>query len=283
MKKYCLTLLTSLFLLLCVCCPGQAATTFNHLVVFGDSLSDTGNVGKYSDGSIWVETLASKLGLTLDNYAYAGATTGTYNLAGEENDKFIGTGLLWQVETYEYFSPIENSLVTVWAGANDLVNYVRYFDAVDNIAIALGLLYEDGFRNFIIPNLPDIGNTPQAQSMEETYSQAASLWSQGFNAYLDEVLTEFVEMNEGVVIYNLDVYSLFDQYTVGEQDWEDLFWTDGYHPSSIGHNLIANLAASVTASATPVPTAGILLISGLLGLALAGRKPQSTTDSVSEQ
>lgn len=281
MKKHFFTLLTSLFLLLFVWGSGQAATTFNNLVVFGDSLSDTGNVGRYSDGTIWVEALADQLGLALYDYAYAGATTGTYNLAGEDNSKFSGTGLLWQVEKYGSSSPIENSLVTVWAGANDLVNYRCYIDAVDNIVTALGLLYEEGFRYFMVPNLPDIGNTPKVQNIEEDYVQAASLWSQEFNNYLAVMLTEFVETNEGVVIYDLDIYSLFDEYSGDAQGWEDLFWTDGYHPSSTAHNLIASVAASVTASATPVPTTGFLLISGLLGLALAGRKRQNTAGSVS--
>ena len=36
----------------------QAMPAFDHVVVFGDSLSDTGNTGRVSNGLVWVEYLA---------------------------------------------------------------------------------------------------------------------------------------------------------------------------------------------------------------------------------
>jgi phospholipase/lecithinase/hemolysin len=39
--------------------------SLDHLVVFGDSLSDTGNAGRFSNGPVWVEQLAEKLKLPL--------------------------------------------------------------------------------------------------------------------------------------------------------------------------------------------------------------------------
>src|SRR6476619_7996434 len=79
-----------------------AAGPFNNLVVFGDSLSDIGNIaqapfintpgpyywnGRFSNGPVYAETLATGLGLPALNrstasggtdYAYGGAkTTGT--------------------------------------------------------------------------------------------------------------------------------------------------------------------------------------------------------------
>jgi outer membrane lipase/esterase len=88
--------------------PPASASTYNSLVVFGDSLSDNGNnaavigtnagqlisgntyvpsqpygSGVYSNGPVWASDAASKLGITLQpsllggtNYAYGGATTG---------------------------------------------------------------------------------------------------------------------------------------------------------------------------------------------------------------
>src|SRR3954447_10512298 len=43
----------------------RSAPAFEHLVVFGDSLSDTGNAGRFSNGPVWVEYLADRLGLKL--------------------------------------------------------------------------------------------------------------------------------------------------------------------------------------------------------------------------
>ena len=74
------------------------ASAYSQLYVFGDSLSDTGNLfaatggtnpippyfnGRFSNGPVWVETLAASLGLPVNpsllggtNYAFAGAVTG---------------------------------------------------------------------------------------------------------------------------------------------------------------------------------------------------------------
>jgi outer membrane lipase/esterase len=85
-----------------------AAGPFSSLVVFGDSLSDVGNIdnatpfffkypgqyyyqGRFSNGPVWVEPLAAGLGLPTiaastdggNDFAYGGAqTAGTGGLAG---------------------------------------------------------------------------------------------------------------------------------------------------------------------------------------------------------
>jgi phospholipase/lecithinase/hemolysin len=66
-----------------------SAQNFEEIYVFGDSLSDDGNVfeateedyppsppyfeGRLSNGPIWVEYLASELGAESNNFAYGGS------------------------------------------------------------------------------------------------------------------------------------------------------------------------------------------------------------------
>src|SRR5215212_4782645 len=44
----------------------QSLPAFDHVVVFGDSLSDNGNAGRSSNGPVWVEYLAERLRVTLE-------------------------------------------------------------------------------------------------------------------------------------------------------------------------------------------------------------------------
>src|SRR5438270_6013823 len=57
-----------------------AEPTFDHMVVFGDSLSDIGNAGRFSNGPVWVEQLAARFSVELKpshagglNFAVGGA------------------------------------------------------------------------------------------------------------------------------------------------------------------------------------------------------------------
>ena len=58
----------------------QDPPPIDHIVVFGDSLSDTGNAGRFSNGPVWVEQLAARLEVALRptqagglNFAVGGA------------------------------------------------------------------------------------------------------------------------------------------------------------------------------------------------------------------
>src|SRR5215213_8626272 len=118
-----------------------AAGPFTNLVVFGDSLSDVGNVqnsifvdipgpyywnGRFSNGRIYAETLATGLGLPALNrstasggndFAYGGAkTTGTGfpdNLVVKDIDDQVGAFLSSRTAN-------ATTLYVVFAGANDI-------------------------------------------------------------------------------------------------------------------------------------------------------------------
>jgi len=112
------------------------------LVIFGDSLSDTGNIsarsggfipgslyfdGRYSGGAVWVDTLAEYLGegpVTPTeegglNYAYGGSTLFIPTAANPYKDLGAST-LNDQITNYlGDDTPSSNDLFVLWGGAND--------------------------------------------------------------------------------------------------------------------------------------------------------------------
>ena len=111
----------------------QSSGQINELYVFGDSLSDMGNVfratgglypsnspyfqGRYSNGQVWVEYLGNRLELSatrINNFAYGGATTGS-------SSNSLVPGLLTQVQSFNqsHQRTNPNALYVLWAGAND--------------------------------------------------------------------------------------------------------------------------------------------------------------------
>lgn len=244
---------------------GTSSTAFGYSTVLslGDSLSDTGNIGRYSNGDFWVELLADHYGATHINMAYAGATTGDDNPAAG----LTSTGLNWQAAHVAAIP--QDTLVTLWAGGNDFLQGRSSKEAAANIITALDKLYSAGARDFLIPNLPDIGNTPQFQILGQPLAAGASAWSLDFNSNLEIQLQGFNNSNSGVNLFALDSFTIFNSFPVGTPEWAELFWIDGFHPSDKGHTLIFEKGLAVI---VPEPTSILLFIFGLLGVLLLSRK-----------
>jgi phospholipase/lecithinase/hemolysin len=168
------------------------ATAFSRIIVFGDSLSDTGNFfaltggvrppppyfeGRFCNGPIWVEYLADDLGMFFnkeDNYSVGGALTGIDNF----NDGFLGLqypGVQDEVTTFlqkNFGHADPDALYVVWAGANDFFAVLTgggdpaalIANGVANTAQAIQRLAMAGAQHIAVPNIPDIGVTPEAQS-----------------------------------------------------------------------------------------------------------------------
>src|SRR5919108_3147959 len=95
------------------------AGPYTTVVMFGDSLSDNGNLlaltggavpaspyfaGRFSNGPVWVERLASALDVPLVNFAVGGALTGNGNLF----ETALGTdfpGLLEEIAQFIDLNP----------------------------------------------------------------------------------------------------------------------------------------------------------------------------------
>jgi outer membrane lipase/esterase len=167
-----------------------SALAFSNVYIFGDSLSDTGNIfaatggstpgapyfaGRFSDGPVWVEHLAAGVGHANaakaslqggNNFAWGGARTSGGSIPS----------LLVQVGGFVGAIPAAdpNALYVVVAGANDMRDARSAgaatipgaaTGATDNLKTALSQLAGKGAKNVLVANLPDLGNTPEAVAL----------------------------------------------------------------------------------------------------------------------
>ena len=307
MKKQ---ILTTGFVIFSFLLPLKAtAASFSQLYVFGDSLSDTGNSfnatgippsppydqGRFSNGPVWVDYLASDLGLSAQqqtNYAFGGATSGSdNNTPGGQGLP----GLQQQIDSYKATntSADANALYVVWAGANDYLggNATNPSVPVNNLSTAVSTLASSGAKNIMVVNLPDLGKLPITNGNIQTasvLSAATQAHNSGLSASLD-LLSQQTNTN----IIPLDVNSLFNQAIAQPQSFgftnvtdacltsagvcnnpnEHLFWDD-FHPTTVAHQFVGDLAFSaVESKAVPEPSAtlGILAIGSLGAVALHKR------------
>ena len=277
-----------------------------RIVVFGDSLSDTGNAfagtngaipappyysGRFSNGPVWVERMAEKLALPAPvaslnggyNYAFGGAETGQgFSTQGSPN-------LLLQLALYQLtHAPARSDLFVVWAGANDV--FVRIGTPtppdppayVANLSSAITTLSLAGGSQFLVPNLPPLGQTPWLRSIG--YGAEGDTLSAQFNTALAAELSQ-LRTTLGVTIYELDAHALFarglaepgkfgltnvtdpayDAATgnVAPNPQEYMFWDD-VHPTATVHAALGDYAAA----AVPEPSLLVFCLSGGVTAAL---------------
>lgn len=220
---------------------GQSRT-IDKLVVFGDSLSDQGNLskltgglvppasqgyenGRFSNGEIWVDYFADRYHLdqqSVTNFAVGGAKSGTgnvgYDVFGIPPSLNL-PGVLTEVNTYASqptFVSDPNTLYVVWAGSNDLLNLPKdprgalkgIFDTVFNIARSVSELAQLGAEQILIPNSVNLGLAPFPRRTGT--AQQATAASIVFNRLLDNTVP-ILERGLGVDIIEVDLFKLSQQ------------------------------------------------------------------------
>jgi phospholipase/lecithinase/hemolysin len=282
------------------------ADPFTQIVVFGDSLSDVGDVfaaagkppppyfnGHYSNGPIWVERLAARLGVPAPtpallggtDYAFGGAETGTgYSPAGIPN-------VLTQVSAYlAVHTPAKGQVFAVWAGANNFFDgQTNPLVPVADIGSAISMLAANGAKQFIVPNYSNLASTPYGHSLPPADQQGLTALTQGYNQALAVEMAQ-LQTSLGVRIAQPDNYGKFQSVianpgaygftNVTTSALQDgvlsgqgyLFW-DPVHPTTAGHQIIADTAF---ASVAPEPTSLVLLTTGALGIIVVSRRRRRT-------
>ena len=248
------------------------STPFSRIIVFGDSLSDTGNYyemsgayppgysgweGRFCNGPLWVEYLAEDLGMTglLEDYAFWGAIAG--------HDESGIPGVQDQIALYFGGSPVADpeALYIVWAGHNEVFRYLLAGDAgplsafVDNTINNIQTLWNAGARHILVGNISDLGKTPM---LVGTPISAFVSGLVGFNNQsLADALNSLAA--EGVPTIAVDVFTFTDYlaahpYQFGFSNVTDpgialypaeptgyLFW-DAAHLTTAGQHAIERLA-----------------------------------------
>lgn len=266
------------------------ACAYDALYAFGDSLTDTGNNpapagtnydnGRYSNGPLWVEYMSTNLGL-----AYL--QTNNYAIAGSQS-----AGALLAVQNLRPPADAATAVFAVWSGANDFIDNVSVTssqndplwagvisNAVYNLTNAVAILYADGARTIIVPNLPDLSKLPAANPLTSSYRTYISGKVRLYNTNLQQALSNLrsgrpnldlscpdIFTNFNNILANPGAYG-FTKTTAGALEDSSLanksfsgpgstylFW-DSIHPTTKSHALIANWIFSTLPSTGPLPLA----------------------------
>ena len=157
------------------------ASPLTHIVVFGDSSSDDGNLfklssgmiplfppyynGRFSNGPTWAEELGKHYydtaNVSYKIYSYGGATARSFVPVSELT-------LESEVKTYlaDPLSPYrENVLFTIWIGINDYLNdddsdaEKLTTDVISAISASVSVLVNNGAKSFMLLNIPDLSKS----------------------------------------------------------------------------------------------------------------------------
>jgi phospholipase/lecithinase/hemolysin len=255
------------------------AADYTRIVVFGDSMSDNGNLlaltggtnpsdppywrGRYSNGPVWPEFLGSQLGLPVDNFAHGSALTGYTNLDGPY------PGMRTQIDAYGSAHPNgvdPEALYLIWAGANDFFDLsdasgadAAAVAAIANITASVQQLADQGAQHIVVGNLPDLGLIPYADGQKALVPPAlltagsrdfntrllAALRANGFpTRILDsfELTQEVAADPAGHGFVNAEDRCLSPAGVICPNPTAFLYWDDR-HPTTAGHRVLAGFVA----------------------------------------
>jgi len=261
-------------LIVAIVTPNARATSIDEIYAFGDSLSDVGNDyagsggtipgapyvnGQFTNGNVWVQDLASDLGLAPltpslaggTNYAYGGGETGSSLFHTANASDLLGTsGQIAQFSAV-HATADPNALYTIWIGSNDLLDIPTgatssqiasdIGTAIANIDTAIGTLATEGAKNFLIVTVPDLGKTPGAIAGGPAVEAGASALSASFDTTLVNGAGPIPSLSalgtaDGLNLSVLNTYSLVDSIfanpgTYGFTDVTDPCLTGAVHYS----------------------------------------------------
>ncbi len=233
--------------LLSLSLSAQAVPSFTDMYIFGDSLSDTGNVanalgsafsitagygdnGRFSNGPVWHEYLSESLGMSPETYSDGGGNNYAHGGAKANSVDFVQSFAVdtftQQVTGYLGGNTVDTGALYIgWIGGNDIRSLVGESNtqsaidsALDSVADMLGQLLGNGVDHLLVPNLPDIGSIPEFAGDAADSAQASSLtdaWNTGLAQRLDGLTATYASAN----IYEFDIFSLYEDMLASPADY----------------------------------------------------------------
>jgi thermolabile hemolysin len=226
----------------------QQQFTVKNITIFGDSMSDVGNIfarsggaqpppgiyynGRYSNGPIWSDFLASFLNVdisTLNDFAYGGATTNNDYIPG------VSTFLNATVpsiadQVHSYVNEVVDSpgwdnstLHLIWAGYNDYWFYVNdnltassnLYDVADrvttNLLDSVDTLLNAGATWIMVGDLPNMQEFPDAESKTREQYRAYGLLTEYHNRLLWEKISD-VSRDYNPTVQMFSPHNLFQDF-----------------------------------------------------------------------
>ncbi|MBS0200403.1 MAG: autotransporter domain-containing protein [Proteobacteria bacterium] len=208
--------------------------TFSQTIFFGDSLTDAGFfrpllpaaaqpvAGQFTTnpGTTWAQNVANYYGANQStgwtaagpdsgsNYAVGGARVGGVSASAPSLDQQVN---FYLSRTGGKADP--HALYGVWGGANDLraITTPASAPAIMSGAIAADLaivtkLQAAGARYIMVPNIPDIGKTPEALAAGPATSATATALSAQYNSALYSAFA-----SSGMRIIPLDTFHMLQE------------------------------------------------------------------------
>lgn len=314
---------------------GASSATYNGYTSFhvlGDSLSDTGNVfdvsrgfvpesppywkGRFSSGPVWADRIAGvfrRADVPTGNHAWGGAK------ARSDLDGIPDLAL--QREQYRRVDEDrrgDRPLLALWAGGNDILQGLREPDirrvgrrAADAVGDTAQSLARSGVDDFLIFNLPDLGQIPRNTARGPKAMALATAGSKAFNRRLDRRIRELRQ--DGLTVRKVNTFEFFEQLLadpeafgvkdtatpcIGPDDSvcsrresRERAFFDNIHPNAVVHRRISEIARDgidrgparpaapmasrvtvATVAPVPLPAPVLLLLAGLGTLGLIARR-----------
>jgi phospholipase/lecithinase/hemolysin len=247
--------------------------------------------GRFSNGPVAVEQLPALLGSDYNlqqtnNYAFGGATTGRSNVF-EDDVRTDLPGLLDEVDAFQSQlgtgKADPNGLYIVWAGPNDFIDTLRGSPLPDptgagttfadpnvllqqgslNIKNAVSTLESLGAKNFVVPNVANLGRLPAAGGA----SAELTAISRAFNAAVDLELSNLKFKTTRVDLYSTGEAIASDPGKFGYTNITDpllfspagsnpdqFFFWDQFHPTTKTHGIFADTISQTLSGKIPQPS-----------------------------